>query len=55
MGVSGGDAATSNLILGWNNVEAIVSDYQGQCFEGEEGSGNELVVGELQRYISAPQ
>ena len=52
MGVSGGDAATSNFILGGNTVEAIVNDYQGKCFEEEEGSGNELVVGQ-QVYISA--
>ena len=52
MGVSGGDAATPILILGGNSVEAIVTDYQGKCFEEEEGSGNELVVGQ-QVYISA--
>ena len=43
MGVSGGDAATPNLILGENSVEAIATDCQGKCFE-EEGSRNELVV-----------
>jgi len=54
VGVSGGDAATSNFILGGNTVEAIVTDYQGKCFEEEEedGSGNELIVG-LHGYISA--
>ena len=49
--MSGGDAATPNLVLGGNSVEAIVTDYYGRCFE-EEISGNELVVG-LQGYISA--
>jgi len=40
-----------NLILCEKSVEAIVTDYQGKCFE-EEGGGNELLVG-LQGYISA--
>ncbi len=53
MGVSGGDVATPNLILGGINVEAIVTDYRGNCLEeGGTGSSNELVVGS-QEYISA--
>jgi hypothetical protein len=33
VGVSGGDAATSNLIVEGNNVEVTGTDYQGKCFE----------------------
>jgi hypothetical protein len=51
VGVSGGDTATPNLILGGNSVEVIVTDYKSKC--SEEGSSNELVV-ELQGYISVP-
>jgi hypothetical protein len=50
LGVSGGDAATPNLILGENSVEAIVTEYQGKCFEEKGAAISWLMVG-LQRAV----